>query len=332
MDLDENPPDAFWDWSPALTPATPVRVVSAAGGLVVAAGDALHMLRPGSQRFRSRDLGADLGVIAVAAEPWSPFRLAIASPMHLGVYSGHQPHDPEVDVTLPGSAYDATHLAWVRHDGETLLYYRQRSGDVSRLRFEGATESITVPKTQAVAADEAGNLALITLVPSDDAAVWSLPAGGKEWDIRGMVSVPVGEDDDETAAFEVHLAAHGTAVAFSMDDCGAEVSWKEHEDETKHFVSPPAVFQGPIAFQSDQAIFAAYNVDGQARILRYVRSGGVTRIARFGVGEDWQGVPATVTGLAWDAERRVLWAASPELGLLKLTEPRAPAKPRALPS
>lgn len=239
MDLDENPPDAFWDWSPALTPATPVRVVSAAGGLVVAAGDALHMLRPGSQRFRSRDLGADLGVIAVAAEPWSPFRLAIASPMHLGVYSGHQPHDPEVDVTLPGSAYDATHLAWVRHDGETLLYYRQRSGDVSRLRFEGATESITVPKTQAVAADEAGNLALITLVPSDDAAVWSLPAGGKEWDIRGMVSVPVGEDDDETAAFEVHLAAHGTAVAFSMDDCGAEVSWKEHEDETKHFVSPP---------------------------------------------------------------------------------------------
>jgi hypothetical protein len=80
---------------------------------------------------------------------------------------------------------------------------------------------------------------------------------------------------------------------------------------------------GPIAFQNDQVIFAAYNVEGQVRILRHARHGGITRIARFGVGEDWKGIPATVTGLAWDEERRVLWAASPELGLIKLTEPAA---------
>ena len=110
------------------------------------------------------------------------------------------------------------------------------------------------------------------------------------------------------------------------------MSWKEHQDDTLHFVSAPAVFQGPIAFQSDQAIFAAYNVEGQVQILRYARHGGVTRIARFGVGEDGEGIPATVTGLAWDAERRALWAASPELGLIELTEPRPAAKPKVLPS
>jgi hypothetical protein len=79
---------------------------------------------------------------------------------------------------------------------------------------------------------------------------------------------------------------------------------------------------GPIAFQNERVIFAAYNVEGQVNVLRHVRNGSFTRIARFGLGEDWTGIPATVTGIAWDDERRALWAASPELGLLKLAEPR----------
>jgi hypothetical protein len=100
------------------------------------------------------------------------------------------------------------------------------------------------------------------------------------------------------------------------------VSWEADKDEGNSFVSPPGVFMGPIAFQNERVIFAAYNVEGQVNVLRHARNGGLTRIARFGVGEDWTGVAATVTGIAWDEERRALWAASPELGLIKLSEPR----------
>jgi hypothetical protein len=316
----DDPPDDFWEWSFALDPATPVRAVSAAGGLVVAAGDALHMLRPGAQRLRSRDLPADFGVNAVAAEPWSPFRVAIASHTRVGIYTGHRPYDPVVDLRFSGPEFDATHLAWVRHDGESMLYLRQRGGEVSRIREGGTSENLTCPNAAAIASDAKGVFGLITLVPADSAEVWLLPEGAKAWDTRIMTTIPVGDDAKD---WLVHLAVRGPAVAWSMDDWSANVSWEEHEDEDEHFDSPPGVFYGPIAFQSEGVIFAAYNVEGQVRVLRHVRHGGVTRIARFGVGEDWEGIPATVTGLAWDDERRVLWAASPELGLIRLTEPSA---------
>ena len=105
-----------------------------------------------------------------------------------------------------------------------------------------------------------------------------------------------------------------------------------HRDVTQHFEIPPVVFQGPIAFQGERILFAAYNVEGQVNLLRFVRGGGVTRIARFGLDDAREGTPATVTGLAWDEERRALWAASPELGLLRLTEPKAAKKKPILPS
>ena len=324
MEFIEHPPDGFWEWSPALSPAAPVRAVSAAGGLVVAAGAALHMLRPGAQRVRSRDLPADFGALAVAAEPWSPFRLAIASRARVGVYTGHRPYEPVVALQLSGPELDATHLAWVRHDGGSVLYMRRRGGEVSRLTMDGTTAVLTVPHAAAIAADEEGVLALVSLFPGDEAAVWMLPDGAREWDVRDMVRIPTGDDVKD---WEVYLAVHGAAAAFSMDDWSADVSWEQNEDDTRHFESVPAVFHGPIAFGGDDVIFAAYNVEGQVNVLRHVRRGGVTRIARFGLGDDWEGTEATVTGLAWDEERRLLWAASPELGLIKLTAPGRPEPP-----
>ena len=83
----------------------------------------------------------------------------------------------------------------------------------------------------------------------------------------------------------------------------------------------PAVFHGPVAFRSDKEIFAAYNVEGQVNVRRHIRGQGVTRIARYGLDDTWQGTEATVTSIAWDEERRTLWAASPELGLMALTQP-----------
>jgi hypothetical protein len=326
-----DPPDDFWEASFVFDPPTPVRVVSALSGLVIAAGDALHMLRPGDQRLLSRGLPPDFAVAAVAAEPWSPFRLAIASRGRLGIYTGKQPDEAIIEAQFSIPEADATHLAWARHDGETMLYFRQANGEVGRLRPEtSAIEAIACANMAAIAADANGSLAMISILPPDEAEV-SITPDGKTWDERCMVVIPVDGDDpeaepdpDEEAdeGMHVHLAISGKAVAYSIANWGAYVSWKKNtEDETKDFDSPPGVFWGPIALQGDEGIFAAYNVEGQVRILHHVRGGGATRIARLGVGEDWEGVPATVTGLAWDEERRVLWAASPELGLIKLTEP-----------
>ena len=120
----------------------------------------------------------------------------------------------------------------------------------------------------------------------------------------------------------------GRSFAFStealdIEYCGAaEVSWEEEEEDgDSTFESPPGVFQGPIAFQSERVIIGAYNVEGQVHVLRWERGGSFTRIARFGLDDDWKGTEVTVTSIAWDDERRALWVASPELGLLKVEEP-----------
>lgn len=326
------PPDDFWAVSFVLDPQVPVRHVSAAGGLMIAGGGSLHMLRPGSNRIRSRELPPDLEVLALAAEPWSPYRLAISSPTSVGIYTGHRPHDPVCSIELATPELAATHLAWSRRDDKTLLYLRQRKGEVSQINLDdGTMGTLSGPLVAAIAGDPKGVLAMINLAPVEPANVgdaWILPLGAKEWDIRW---VDCGPPDDGTT-WTVHLAVHGAAMAYSQDPAdqieytgSALVSWEEEKDEEDSFAMAPGVFQGPIAFQNEGVIFAAYNVEGQVNVLRWVRNGSFTRIARFGLNDAWEGTEATVTQIAWDEERHALWAASPELGLIKLTEPGTPA-------
>jgi hypothetical protein len=324
----ESPPDDFWTVSFVLDPPAPVHHVSAAGGLMIAAGASLHMLRPGSNRLRSRELPPDLEILAIAAEPWSPYRLAISSPKSVGIYTGHRPHEPVFTIDLAGEERSVTHLAWSRHDGKTVLYLRQRKGEVLQINLDDTTTgTLTGPVVEAIAGDAKGVLAMINLSPVEPANVgdaWILPVGAKEWTMRW---VDCGSGDDGTT-WTVHLAVCGAAMAYSIvpadpiEYCAsALVSWEEEKDEHHSFDMAPGVFQGPIAFQNERVIFGAYNVEGQVNVLRWVRNGSFTRIARFGLDDEWKGTEATVTGIAWDEERRALWAASPELGLIKLTEP-----------
>ncbi len=335
--------DDFWPLRFALDPPAPVRFVSAAGGLVVAvggpaikvgrlvipAGGDLHMLRPGSRRLRMARLPPDVEAIAIAAEPWSPYRVAIASPRTVDVFSGHKPHEPTVRLQFEGPQHRATHLAWGRVEGRSMLYMRQATGAVAQLRADdGLQGTLVLPPVSAVAGDADGVLAMINLAPEPPANVgeaWVLPVGAKEFGTRWVDCGPT-----EDVTWDVFLAVRGSAVAYSIEAIdapeysgGASVSWhEENEDEDHTFEDPPGVFRGPIALQNDHAVFAAYNLEGQANVLRHVRGeAGITRIARLGLGEDYSGKPAWITGLAWDEERRALWAASPELGLIELQEP-----------
>jgi len=168
-------------------------------------------------------------------------------------------------------------------------------------------------------------LNLAPVAPANGGDAWILPLGAKQWDVRWVDCGP----DDRRTTWTNHVAVLGGAVAYSVVpgdtitySGGVQVSWEgDEENDRNTFDLPPGVMRGPIAFQDPRAMFAAYNVEGQVNVLRWVRDGSFTRIARFGLGEDWEGTPATVTGLAWDQERRALWAASPELGLIEIQEP-----------
>jgi hypothetical protein len=332
----EHPPDAFWEQSPALIPATPVRTVVAAGGFVAAAGDGLHVIRPGAERLRSPAILPGERIAVLAVEPWSPFRLAIAWPGHVGIYSGHRPFDALLDLTFTDQGHDATHLAWARDPEGIKLFVRRKGCEVLRVDPKGTHDALAAPNTMAVAGDESGNVALLADV-SEDGVVWIIPAGTTEGQPRSLDAILEPDEDDPNDRFE--LALHGPAVAYSYgastaETTGtAEVSWRapKDEDDDPHFSHPRAVFFGPLAFQSADVVYAAYNVEGQVNVLRWVKGGGVTRIARFGLDDTWEGTPATVTGLAWDEARRALWAASPELGLIRLHAPGA-ARPQKVPA
>jgi hypothetical protein len=326
----DPPPDDFWEVSFVLDPPSPVRFVSAAGGLVVAAGASLHMLRPGSRRLRSRALPPDLEILAVAAEPWSPYRLAISTPTAVGIYTGHRPHEPVWNVALKGPGLGVTHLAWSRRDGQTVLYLRHPTDEVVVVNLDdGSTGTVDNTTAAAIAGDAKGVMAMINFTPVEPANVgdaWVLPVGATEWTLRW---VDCGPPDGEWKG-NVYLAVHGAALAYSREPFDTitygghvEVSWEEeNEDGDNSFEMPPGVLRGPIAFQNERVIFAAYNAEGRVNVLRHARNGSFARIARFGLSDEWTGTEATVTGIAWDDERRVLWAASPELGLIKLAEPR----------
>ena len=69
-----------WKAGFVLDPPQPLSDVSGAGGLVIAGGDAIFMLRPGAEQWkmRARPDGVE-AVAAVAAEQGPPFRYAVSS-------------------------------------------------------------------------------------------------------------------------------------------------------------------------------------------------------------------------------------------------------------
>src|SRR5262249_9019615 len=112
-----------------------VRSVSCRGGLVVAGGDELHLLRPGEQRMASRAPPLDIGPIrAAAAEPRAPFRYAVASADLVAVFYRTPEGDQIMRLrsTPPGPV--ATHLAWGREGTESALYIRWDDGSVVRMK------------------------------------------------------------------------------------------------------------------------------------------------------------------------------------------------------
>ncbi len=204
-----------------LQPARPVRALSVGGGLVVAGGDSLHMLRPGAVRPAHRNLPRDAGLTVVAVEPWAPFRYALATRGQLQILSGRAP-DVELlalDFTTPRS--EPTHLAWARHDGESMLYLRGRDSQLRRLRPDcgaeaQAFEELQAPPLVAIAGDASGSLVTLDVVEDMDATLTRDGSTERECRPLGMFSTPDEDAEYGPLGNGFHLAVSGAAIAYSI--------------------------------------------------------------------------------------------------------------------
>jgi hypothetical protein len=309
-----------WIGGFVLDPSRPVHDVCAAGGLVVTGGTGLAMMRPGAQNVLSRDLPPGIVVRSVAVEPWTPRRFAIAARGRLTVFEGQAPDAPSIEVKFDDPTFEATHLAWTQQDGRSAIYCRGGDGAVGRLWLDdGTLETIDAPPMDAIASDARGGMAMLSMGGGDaDAAdVWT-SRDGKLWETRTLTFIL---DATPREHARVHLAVCGEAIAYSVGSpdgaWGTLVSWDSRQDT---FDLCEVVSGGPVAFQSESSLFATYNDDCGASILRVPRGRPVERIAQIGGEEDDLAVAPRIEALAWDESRRALWAAS-HAGLLRSSEP-----------
>ncbi len=294
--------------------ARDVQSVSCRGGLVIAGGDELHLLRPGAQSMASRPPPLDIGRVRVAAaEPRAPWRYAVASEEMVAVFYRTEQGDQLLRLrgTLAGRV--ATHLAWGRDGSASALYIRWDDGAVVRVKQDlSGVDTPDLPPMDALAADSAGVLAMISFAPPDPRAYVTRDGEQLEYrSIAGAVGPPQ----------RVHLAVADTAVAYSIDDGGALVSRASEAPFERYeglATAGPIEFEGPF---SDAALFGATRAGGIVSIVRVDAQGDAIRIAELG--SDAASVSPELSALSWDGSRHMLWGASPQMGIVTCTAPDA---------
>jgi hypothetical protein len=325
-----------WECGFLFDSAQDVRSVSCRGGLVVAGGSELHLVRPGAQRMASRARPLDIGPIrAVAAEPRAPFRYAVAGDDLVAVFFRNEAGDqvmrlrctPHDGGSTPGpNSPSATHLAWGRDGAASALYILWSDGAVVRMKQDmSGVDTTDLPPMDAIAADDAGVLAMLSLA----APCAYVTDDGENLDLRAIAReiVPEGDRERSPASLRTarersatYLAVAGGAVAFAVGQGGVFVS---RAPERPFVPCEPLATAGPIAFEgpsSDAALFGAAHQPAFSSIVRVDLDGIALRIADFGTEA---GPAPELTGLAWDASRQMVWGASPQMGLVTCTAPSA---------
>ncbi len=314
-------PEDTWDAGFVLDPAQPVHDVSGAGGLIFAGGDALLMLRPGAEGWKTRPAPEGLGaILAVAAEPGPPWRYAVASERAISLFG--LPGDQSITLSGTSDAPRVTHLVWACFGKEKLLHVRWVDGSVGRVRVDlGMIEELAVMPMDAIAADANGVLGMVAVRcdPGEAHAVFT--ADGERFEERPAVAVPGGDAP-------VHVAVAGAAIAYAVEGAGVRLSRGVDDDFDP---CEGLASGGPLAFQGsdpDAALFGAVWSRSVCAIDRVDGGGAVQRIAEL---EATAGEAPKLSALLWDRSRRALWAASPQAGLLRSDEPalKGSKKPRA---
>lgn len=310
-----------WKGGFVLDPTQPVRDLSGAGGLLIAGGEAILMLRPGAETWKQRSPPEELGpILAVAAEQRSPWRYAVSSLGGITLFG--LPNDQMLTLRSSTDEVQATHLAWAAFGKQSVLYLRWTDGSIGRVRLDlGTIEDLDFDPMDAIASDVNGCLAMIAARGAGDNAHALFTQDGIRFEERPATAIAAG-DDPET---RVHLAVAGAAIAYAVDGQGAHLSRGVDDDFTR---CEGLMQGGPLAFHgstADAAVFGASWSKAMCVIHRVDAGGAVRRIAE--IGGDAGDAPKLST-LVWDRSRHVLWAGSPQVGLMRSEEPKAKGNPK----
>jgi hypothetical protein len=307
MSMNRSPDHAgeMWEGGFLIDPPREVRSVSARGGLVIAGGEELYLLRPGAERLMNRLPPPDVGAVhVVAAEPRGQRRSAVASAEMIAFFFRTGDDEHVLRLRPPPPFPTATHLVWGGTSGASSLYIRWDDGSVARLSPDlSDIETLDIPSIEALAVDEAGIVAMISMDPEPLVFV---SRGEDE-----LLSRPFVADAPE-AGGTLHLAVAGRAAAVSLPDGRVLVS-RRHDEP----FAPCEALAGAtaLAFEgtgADAALFGAVSAEEIGWIGRVDVEGASTRIAELPV---IAGAVAEIVSLAWDASRKTLWGASPQAGL-----------------
>jgi hypothetical protein len=320
--LPENPKDQ-WKCSFIGDVNKPLHTVSAAGGLVVAGGDILFMQRPGKNKGRMSLGPPTVGLTHVVAEPWPPHRYVVAAKTHFGVFEGDKPV-PAAHIEFTNPEHYPTHICWARVGKESTVYFRQRGGQMGRVRLaEAKVENFNVVEIDAITSDHTGTVAVLDIGAANLTLLH--PDGSRE--DRELFTIPESTTDNPDLLY--YMAMADGSVAFCTEDSASiDVSWHDQPERMEH---ARQAMSGPIAFADKDHLFAVYNhaVEGP-HIVRTSRLGepelvGVIEVDSHNLPDDEEMPAVAIASIAWDSTRNRLWAVSPQFGLT-IAEPPKSAK------
>jgi hypothetical protein len=293
-----------------LPPGCPVYGIAVGAGTVLAAGDALYLLRRGATSFAKRPHPREMGdVHLVAVEPRRPSRIAVADFDSVTIFEGER----MARVHFEDPKEEIDQLAWSAvGSGETctlLVLF----GDGRLLSLRPGTlefDTMDVPSVWALATDEACGFA-VTCFDEENEQVDVYVAdvlNDQHW--RRSLPAP-GE------MFGMKLAVAGDDVAMSFHLGGVWLSRRRAP-----FVEVEGLTGGgPVAFQGagpGAALFGVARDERVEAVVRIALDGTGMRIAE--VEASAMRVPS-VQQLAWDLSRQTVWAAAGPAGIVRSTVP-----------
>jgi hypothetical protein len=317
-----------WDGGFIFDQGRDVKAIEARGGMVVAAGADLYLLKPGDENWKVRPPPEDIGPMhAVAGEPRGARRFAVASETMFALFFKSKQGDQILRLRPQSHGALVTHLAWGGVKGPCALYVRHDDSSLLRMKPDlSELEELDIEEIEAIASDDSGVVAMVAL-HGDHPRVYVMRDGVE------MKHRPINDEIEEGASVEIAVA--DTAVALVVDRQRVLVSrGPEAPFERVAALTPPdgrGWTTGPVVFQgasSDAALLCARWESDVLRIIRVDASGAAMSTAEIG-GNETTDAPE-IDSLSWDAARQTLWGASPSVGIFKSVAPGAKGKKKPL--
>ncbi len=295
-----------WFMREVLEPGTPVASVTCAEGCILVGGARVFRVGKGTWDVQYRGLPAGTEMpISIAMEPRPPFRVAV------GPESGDVIifTDTTTSSSITGHTFtaqrgskQALELAWVVNDGQSSLFARTDDGGLYRMQAEG-WDSVEMPPVRAIAHDERGGFAALTVVDGEPKVYISYD-GATTFAYRSL-GVEVEAEPNAPAA----LALASGAVAVAVGDSGPMVSRGGGAPTTRH----PALGRAyALAFQGADPegwLYVALQRSAAEPAAVWILAADGSSIKMVDLLAD-DGAPLDLGPIAWDSARHALVVSS----------------------